>query len=507
MGRITVFSLESCPHCKRAKAIMDERGWEYTNINLSAYPEKRADMLKLADRLTVPQIFFNEKHVGGATDFDYVLEEGWGDTEYKELIAAPDPTAPEIQAPTYEPKPQPKQTRRQEEIVCIGEKCLTYNDMVHLLETEVDIQDRTYRASLYRKCFIGRDFVTFLVDKYQLKSREEAVQVGQSMVRLALFHHVLNEHDFKDEYLFYRLQSHEEPTVLNSRRKWADRVDNAIVTVHAVKKLQSDIQGRHTTGGAVNYIAMGKDDDWRNFEDAVCEFQKLDLMTLTEDERLAFIVNLYNVAIIHAFVKVGIAKTDFKRYSFFDHVCYDIGGHNYSLNDLENGILRGNKTAPFHLYKPFGKSDPRRPTALPRGNFYIHFALNCGATSCPPIKKFTPEAVHEELKIAGMAFFEDDSNARVDEKSKTLFVSQILNWYSSDFGPDKLSVATVVASLLRGKKKEIVDRWIAESNDGKSMTFKLRHMAYDWTTNASESLTYKPSDLKIKEGRVPCSIM
>lgn len=54
---------------------MDDHGWEYTNINLSVYPEKRADMLKLADRLTVPQIFFNDKHIGGATDFDYVLAE------------------------------------------------------------------------------------------------------------------------------------------------------------------------------------------------------------------------------------------------------------------------------------------------------------------------------------------------------------------------------------------------------------------------------------------------
>lgn len=183
-----------------------------------------------------------------------------------------------MQVPTYEPKLQLEQSKRQEEIVCIGEKCLTYNDMIHLLETELDIQDRTYRASMYRKCFIGRDFVTFLVDKYLLKSREEAVQVGQSMVRLALFHHVLNEHDFKDEYLFYRLQSHEEPTVLNSRRKWADRVDNAVVTVHAVKKMQSDIQNRHTTDGAVNYIAMGNDDEWRNFEDAVRNEQLLHVL-------------------------------------------------------------------------------------------------------------------------------------------------------------------------------------------------------------------------------------
>jgi len=38
-------------------------GWEFTEINISLYPEKRADMLRVADRLTVPQVFFNDKHV------------------------------------------------------------------------------------------------------------------------------------------------------------------------------------------------------------------------------------------------------------------------------------------------------------------------------------------------------------------------------------------------------------------------------------------------------------
>jgi len=32
----------------------------------------------------------------------------------------------------------------------------------------------------------------------------------------------------------------------------------------------------------------------------------------------------------------------------------------------------------------------------------IHFALNCGAKSCPPIKEFSAEAVDEELRISGI---------------------------------------------------------------------------------------------------------
>ena len=52
MGRITVFHLATCPHCQRAKALLTQRGITYHDISLTDYPEMRAGMLQLADRLT-----------------------------------------------------------------------------------------------------------------------------------------------------------------------------------------------------------------------------------------------------------------------------------------------------------------------------------------------------------------------------------------------------------------------------------------------------------------------
>jgi len=60
--------------------------------------------------------------------------------------------------------------------------------------------------------------------------------------------------------------------------------------------------------------------------------------------KLAFGINLYNLMIKHAFIKVGIANTVFARtFHFFDDVRYNIGGHSISFMKLENGILRGNR--------------------------------------------------------------------------------------------------------------------------------------------------------------------
>ena len=49
---------------------------------------------------------------------------------------------------------------------------------------------------------------------------------------------------------------------------------------------------------------------------------------------------------------------------------------------------------------PFGKDDPRLEHALEEVEPRIHFALNCGAKSCPPIKTFTSTDIDNELKLA-----------------------------------------------------------------------------------------------------------
>jgi hypothetical protein len=73
--------------------------------------------------------------------------------------------------------------------------------------------------------------------------------------------------------------------------------------------------------------------------------------------------------------------------------CYNIGGAVYSLDDIEHGVLRANRGHPAAGGRPqFGPEDPRRRGLVvqeldPR----IHFALNCGARSCPPIRVYTEE--------------------------------------------------------------------------------------------------------------------
>ncbi|MBE9065065.1 mechanosensitive ion channel [Leptolyngbya cf. ectocarpi LEGE 11479] len=70
------------------------------------------------------------------------------------------------------------------------------------------IQNRRFRLTVYSSCFVGSEAVTWLTQT-QNATREAAVRIGQAMVEQGIFHHVSDEHPFKDEYLFYRFYEDE----------------------------------------------------------------------------------------------------------------------------------------------------------------------------------------------------------------------------------------------------------------------------------------------------------
>lgn len=57
----------------RAKDKMQKLGIGYIDINLDSYPERRPEAKERSGRNTVPQIFFNNRHVGGFDDFDKLV--------------------------------------------------------------------------------------------------------------------------------------------------------------------------------------------------------------------------------------------------------------------------------------------------------------------------------------------------------------------------------------------------------------------------------------------------
>ena len=64
---------------------------------------------------------------------------------------------------------------------------------------------------------------------------------------------------------------------------------------------------------------------------------------MDRNERLAFFINVYNSLTIHAVAALGGPADLLSRLRLYAEASYRIGPYVYSLNDIENGVLRGNR--------------------------------------------------------------------------------------------------------------------------------------------------------------------
>lgn len=69
MPEITIYSKDFCPYCDRAKLLLKKKGVGFNEIDIQASPQERESMIeKSGGRMTVPQIFIDDHHVGGYDD-------------------------------------------------------------------------------------------------------------------------------------------------------------------------------------------------------------------------------------------------------------------------------------------------------------------------------------------------------------------------------------------------------------------------------------------------------
>ena len=69
MANVTMYTTASCPFCMNAERLLQSRGVkDIHKIRVDLHPELRVEMMEKTRRRTVPQIYIDERHVGGFED-------------------------------------------------------------------------------------------------------------------------------------------------------------------------------------------------------------------------------------------------------------------------------------------------------------------------------------------------------------------------------------------------------------------------------------------------------
>jgi hypothetical protein len=188
--------------------------------------------------------------------------------------------------------------------------------------------------------------------------------------------------------------------------------------------------------------------------------------------RIAFWTNLYNALVLHCLCLEPVHGSLLRHLRLFDRIAYRVGGHDYPLNVIENGLLRTNRRAPLRLRRPLRIGDPRLAAAPARIDPRIHFALNCGARSCPPIRSYAPATLDARLEQATRAYLEAETVLEPDRRRVRL--PRLMRIYAADFG-DRARQLQFASRYL-----PTVADWLHETD----ARVRVGYGRFDWTAAA-----------------------
>jgi len=183
----------------------------------------------------------------------------------------------------------------------------------------------------------------------------------------------------------------------------------------------------------------------------------------TQAHELAYYVNAYNALVFKGVLDGDLDADSVWRglvpgYSFFVGRKFVLDGQSTNLRKLENKVVRARY-----------------------GDARVHAALNCASVSCPrlPTTAFEPGRLERELDAAMTEFVSNEANVRIDEASRTVFLSKIFDWYRKDFLADEREAGNSQPTLI-----DYVNRFRGEESPVPG-DYTVRFLDYDKALNRS----------------------
>jgi hypothetical protein len=162
----------------------------------------------------------------------------------------------------------------------------------------------------------------------------------------------------------------------------------------------------------------------------------------------AFYINAYNLLVLQAVIERLPLASVLKVEGFFDRIEHPVAGESLTLDQIEKEKLLG------------AYGDPR-----------FHFVVVCGAVDCPPLTTFAyrPAQLEAQLTQQTRRAVNDPQFIRVDTRRQQVQLSQIFEWYASDFGGSR---ASAVQFINRYRRQPI------------PRGYAIGFYPYDWSLNA-----------------------
>ncbi|WP_439883378.1 DUF547 domain-containing protein [Pontibacter sp. MBLB2868] len=209
----------------------------------------------------------------------------------------------------------------------------------------------------------------------------------------------------------------------------------------------SGLLKKYVKNGLVNYKELQKDK--ATLDRLVQQIGSYDLNKASKSEKKAFYLNAYNLLVLQQVLAHYPLKSVMDVNGFFDKQQFKVAGERLTLNELE-----------------------KKKLLIPYNDARIHFALVCAASSCPPLlnEAYTPQQVELQLQQQARQTLRNPHFIRINQREKTVLISEIFKWYEPDF----LAEAPAVTAYINKFRSTPLPE-----------NYKVSYYTYDWSLNDS----------------------
>lgn len=169
----------------------------------------------------------------------------------------------------------------------------------------------------------------------------------------------------------------------------------------------------------------------------------------SDNKKKTFWLNIYN-----AYYQIIADRGGVGQDSIFIKKLIPIASEQLSFDELEHGILRAKEGYDY------------KDLAVDTVDYRIHFALNCGAKSCPPIAFYDFPKIDDQLEAATKLYLTLETELNEEEKIAT--VTQLMEWFGEDFGGEE-------------NLPSVLSKYLEKDLSG----YSIQYMEFDWTEKLS----------------------
>lgn len=229
---------------------------------------------------------------------------------------------------------------------------------------------------------------------------------------------------------------------------------------------------RETSGGYKRFVEFTRSSfdasrvssclaDIKNLRVLMNKLSTLDPSFLTNKQKLAFWLNIYNFCVMHAFLQHGLPPSPDKLLSLLNQASVNVGGTVLNVLSIEHLFLRhspdqGNKELTEKRMMTEGERDLQLSYGLGYPEPNVVFALCRGSRSSPPVRVYTAEEVSSELEAAKVEYLERcvrvvpaaGARRKKTKAAATIVLPKLLHWHMRCFADDVESLLEWVHSQL-----------------------------------------------------------